>query len=46
MKKHFTTQQIVWIVVICLIVEMITNFSGVIKAFKDGWNSVNTVAVK
>lgn len=40
MKNHFTKGQVLWIVVICLLVELVTNISDVVNGFRDGWHSV------
>ena len=42
MRKHFTAGQIKWIVIICLSIELLTNFDDAIRGFKQGWNSVVT----
>jgi len=41
MKKHFTKGQVLWIIVICLIVELVTNISDVINGFRHGWNGIH-----
>ena len=46
MKKHFTVAQIKWIVIICLAVELLTHVDDIVRGFKNGWNSTQSVAAK
>jgi hypothetical protein len=40
MRKHFTIGQIKWIIIICILVELISHIPDLIKGLKIGWNSV------
>jgi hypothetical protein len=40
MKKHFTLQQIKWIVIICLFVYFAVQIPDFFHGLKNGWNSV------